>query len=151
MSENRKTLKAIKALSLMSFSIGVVYLILGICDIFSKFVSDCNTLITPANVGLGIIMISIGIILVSSIATLKRNVVLSASSSLIGTGLSVSAMIIQLLAVGASWLDGIITGEKVSSNEILAGVLRGDALLGYIAVPLLIFAIKVVKENIVKS
>jgi hypothetical protein len=151
MSESLEmNLARIRGLALTSTVLGALYLAFGVCSLIARTTGICETIATPASVSLVVLLMSIGAVLLPSIWFLKNNVVLSIGSSFVGLSLAVGAMIIQLLAVGASWLDGIITGEPLSKSDIIQGVLRGDAILGYIALPFLVLAVKVLKEEVIK-
>ncbi len=143
--------KRLKFVTVVSSAFGVVYLILGTCGLLAKTSHLCLTEVTPANVGMSVLLISIGAILFSSILTLRRDITLSLASSFVGSLLAVSAMVIQVLAVGATWLDYIINGQSFGKKELVAGLLRADALLGYFMLMLFPVVFKTVKKYVIKS
>jgi hypothetical protein len=143
--------KDIVGISVLSSLLGVVYIILGFCSVLARASGECGSAVTPGDLGLGILLISIGAVLVSSAITIRSNIVISAAASLVGTGLAVGAMVIQLLSLGASWLDGVITGEPLTREDLVSGLIRADALLGYIALPLLPVVVETVRKKVVEA
>jgi len=143
--------KDIVGISVLSSLLGVVYIILGFCSVLARASGECGSAVTPGDLGLGILLISIGAVLVSSAITIRSNIVISAAASLVGTGLAVGAMVIQLLSLGASWLDGVITGEPLTREDLISGLIRADALLGYIALPLLPVVVETVRKKVVEA
>ena len=143
--------KDIVGISVLSSVLGVVYIILGFCSVLARASGECGSAVTPGDLGLGILLISIGAVLVSSAITIRSNIVISAAASLVGTGLAVGAMVIQLLSLGASWLDGVITGEPLTREDLVSGLIRADALLGYIALPLLPVVVETVRKKVVEA
>ena len=150
MSSEIYKLRKIKFVVISSTIFGIIYLVLGTCALAAKISRPCLTEVTPANVGMSVLLISIGAVLFSPILTLKRNITLSLAASFVGSLLAVSAMMIQVLAVGATWLDYIVNGQSFSRNELVAGLLRGDALLGYFMLLLFPIIFKTIKKYIIR-
>ncbi|RLG88049.1 MAG: hypothetical protein DRO18_02180 [Thermoprotei archaeon] len=129
--------------ALFSFILGLLYVISGAICMSNWITSFTNiaelTLfedLIPPDPWLGIVLISIGLTLTSSTYYLMRNnLLLTIASLLIGGGLAVIVMAIQLLATLASFLDTIITGEGAPISTFITNFTRVDALLGYLALP----------------
>ncbi len=125
-------------------------MILGLCALVARTSGECLTRITPGNIGMSILLLSIGAVLLSSPTTFRKNIILSSAASLVGSLLSITAMVVQVLDVGATWLDDIIRSQSFGRGDIVAGLLRGDAFLGYFMLLVFPFVLKTVKEHIIR-
>ncbi len=141
-----KVRKLVIPLSFYTFLLGIIYLVFSVLCFYNWFLSYLThgegilTSFAPPDPWLGIVFIAIGSIVSSSLYYLvKGNMFMCISALLIGSSTAVLVMAIQLLAVIASILDDIITGELPSITDVLSGVLRVDSLLGLLSiVPLIL-------------
>lgn len=70
------------------------------------------------------------------------------ASATCGLGLALGALIVQILVTLATVLDAIVVGEGIDCSIISENLLRVDAVLGYIAIPISIPYIITLKEVI---
>ncbi len=104
----------------------------------------------PGDLGVSLVMLSIGFLMILSVYYwFRRKIVKSLAAIILGLGLAVAAMVMQVLVTTASWLDSIIVNEPITYEELMLGFLRADALLGYIALPLLYVSLRILKKTII--
>jgi hypothetical protein len=145
--------RKIQLLALLTLPLGLVYFILGIIAIVNWVLSISGTeemLISPeyipGDLGLSLILLTVGLSLVIAIYYLGKSLTTCLGTIVLGLGLAVGAMAMQVLIVGMSWLDGIIVEESLTTEDIVHGLLRVDALMGYIALPLFLYSLKTLKK-----
>ena len=139
--------------SFFAFILGILYVISGSLCISNWLIGFAGlehlTLfpkLIPSDPWLGVVLISIGLAFTSSMYYLVRNnIVLNIASLLVGGGIAVIVMAIQLLTVLANLFDELLIGNNVNLSNIIAGVLRVDALLGYLALVPFILSYKLYK------
>ncbi|MEZ0345779.1 MAG: hypothetical protein ABWK01_04450 [Infirmifilum sp.] len=103
----------------------------------------------PSDLGVSMVFITTGALLVAPLyyTRLKPEHTKALSALLLGSGLSVVAMVIQLLVAAASWLDGLIVGEPLSPENLYAIITRSDALLGCFALPLFYATLRILQHG----
>ncbi len=132
-------------LSMSSFILGLLYIIAGGASLIN-WLSNWFSLkyellpeVIPPDPWLCIVLITIGLVMLSAPYYLMRNnVMMTVATLLIGTGLAVSIMGIQIIATLSTLADEFITGEVVSTQALVLNLLRIDALLGYASLPIFI-------------
>jgi len=145
------TIKSVLAItSLTALIIGIAYLISGFISIynwFTNFTGGSSTILedyVPPDPWLGIVLVSIGLVLSASAYYLMRgNTILSIASLLVGSIIAVSTMAIQVIATGTTYLDLLINGEEIEQHQLISGLTRVDAILGYPAILILILSYKI--------
>jgi len=141
------------AASLFAFILGLTYIASGSLCIYNWIVTSLinNTAILerfiPQDPWLGIVLISIGLTYNASAYYLMRgNMVLSIASLLVGGGLAVIIMSLQVLATLAYAVDAIITNEELKLNNVVNNLLRIDGVLGYVSLIPFFLGYKFYKE-----
>ncbi len=140
----RKTTLALMAMA--SFIIGLAYVGSGLASVIN-WLSNWFSLryevlpaVIPPDPWLSVVLVTIGLVLISSAYYLMRNnTLMTIATLLIGSGLAVAVMAIQVIATLASVVDVAINGELMI-NQLLSGLIRVDAILGYISTPLFILS-----------
>jgi len=138
-------------------------MIIGIAYAVSGFISLHNWLVVfalkgtvesmleeyvPGDLGTSLILLSVGLTLLAAVYyALRQSTTRSVSCLIVGSTLAVAAMVIQLLTVIAGLADTLIIGDIVSVRSIILGILRIDAFLGYITIPLFIVSLWLYKKE----
>ncbi|RLG73831.1 MAG: hypothetical protein DRO23_08115 [Thermoprotei archaeon] len=135
--------------------LGLVYSVAGFIAIINWYLGTTGageflySDYIPGDLGISLVMLSIGFLMIlSAYYWFKRKPVKSLAATILGLGLAVAAMVMQVLVIIASWLDGIIVGEPIACEELVMGSLRAEALLGYVALPLFYISLRILSETI---
>jgi len=97
--------------------------------------------------GLAIALATIGILLLS-MSRREIDESFKATASLIGAGLGITLMVLQLMITGANTLDAYFlsaVGEEVEA-DFLTGLARVDVVLGALSIPILMRAYREVRR-----
>lgn len=141
---------------LASMIIGTAYAVSGFISLYNWLVvfalkGTVKSILEeyiPGNLGTSLILLSIGLILLATVYyALRQSTTKSISCLIVGCTLAVAAMVIQLLTVIAGLVDTLIIGDVVSVRSIILGILRIDAFLGYITIPLFIVSLWLYKKE----
>ncbi len=145
--------RCIYAIIPVKIVLGLTYLVTGFIAIVNWYlgITGAGELLypdyIPGDLGIFLIMLSIGFLMISSVYYwFKRELIKTLAAIILGLGLAVAAMMIQVLVNIASWLDGIIVNEPIAYEELMFGFLRADAILGYIALPLLYISLRILRK-----
>ena len=152
-----QTIKIVKTLSPIVLALGILYLASSLIALYNwctglAEASSGHQLypsFIPGDLGLAIVTLTIGASLTASTYyTLKGDRVMHLASATCGLGLALGALIVQILVTLATVLDAIVVGEGIDCSIISENLLRVDAVLGYIAIPISIPYIITLKEVI---
>ena len=134
--------------------LGLAYLMAGFIAIINWYLGTIGAGkilypdYVPGDLGLSLVMLSIGFLMILSVYYWFRGKIMKSLAAIIlGLGLAVAAMVMQVLVIIASWLDSIIVNEPITYEELKLGFLRADALLGYIALPLLYVPLRILRKT----
>ncbi len=135
-------------LSMSSFTLGLIYVIAGVISLINWLSSWFNLKYEflpktiPPDPWLSIVLITVGLVMLSTPYYLMRNnVMMTVATLLIGAGLAVSVMGIQIIATLSTLIDNLISGEVISTQVLILNLLRIDALLGYASLPIFMASI----------
>ena len=126
--------------------IGILYVVAGTTSLFNIFLANLLggelflvVKYVPGDVGLCLILFSIGFtLLASSYYYYRGEKLISLSCLLVGSGLGVLSSVIHMLTVFADVLDRFITGCSVDITYFVEKVLRVDFVLGLLSLPILL-------------
>jgi len=126
--------------SLLAFILGLMYIVSGSLCIHNWIISSLINgkailkQFIPPDPWLGIVLVSIGLTYSASAYYLMRgNTVLSIASILVGGGLAIIVMCLQVLATLAYIADKLIVNEELRLSVIISNLLRIDGILGYVS------------------
>ena len=139
--------------SLLAFILGLMYIASGSICIYNWITSSLINgeailkQFIPSDPWLGIVMISIGLTYNASAYYLMRgNTVLSIASILVGGGLAIIVMGLQVLATLAFVADRLVINEELRLSVIISNLLRIDEILGYVSLIPFLLGYKFYKE-----
>ncbi len=139
--------------SLLAFILGLMYIVSGSLCIHNWIISSLINgkvilkQFIPPDPWLGIVLVSIGLTYSASAYYLMRgNTVLSIASILVGGGLAITVMCLQVLATLAYIADELIVNEELRLNAIISNLLRIDGILGYVSLIPFLLGYKFYKE-----
>jgi len=126
--------------SLIAFILGLMYIVAGSLCLYNWIMTSLINgeaileQLVPPDPWLSIVLISIGLTYSSSAYYLMRgNTVLSIASILVGGGLAIIVMGLQVLATLAYIADKLIINEELRFSTIIGNLLRIDGILGYVS------------------
>ncbi len=147
-----------KSLTLYSCALGAVYEVFGVlslCNwVLQALLGGTGLLeeMVPGDIGLAVVLLSVGLsLMAAAYYYTHRDHVRTQACMLVGSGLGAAALLMQLLATLAAYLDGFVVGEILAIHDVATMLLRVDSLLGALLLPLLVASIRLVRASTVKA